>query len=345
MRHRTGAYPVVVGADVAERIPAMIAATHPGARVAIIADQAVASLVKFPVRDATVFTFPAGEQHKTRDTWATLTDQLIEAAHDRHTLIIGMGGGVTTDLAGFVAATFLRGVPWLAVPTTTLAMIDAAIGGKTGVDTAAGKNLVGAFHPPVAVVADLGSLATLPERSYREGLAEAVKHAAILDASYGEWMSAHADRIMQRDPDALEHLVARSAQLKAEVVSGDEQEGGRRAILNAGHTVAHGLERVTNFTIPHGEAVAIGLVVETTVAERLGRCARGTAARIADLLGRFGLPTSLPDVVDTRALALAMRHDKKNRSGAVHAAFVSDFGVVTPEGSSWTTAFDPTMLP
>ena len=331
---RTGAR-----ADVA----ALLSERHPGARVAIIADANVAAAAGSPLPATAMFTFPAGEAHKSRETWGALTDRLLEARYDRHSVIVAYGGGVTTDMAGFVAATFLRGVPWLAVPTTTLAMIDAAIGGKTGVDTAAGKNLVGAFHPPTAVVIDPAVLTTLPERCYREGLAEAVKHAATLDAEYGDWIEANVDAIAARDGATLETLIRRSVELKGEVVSEDEREGDRRAVLNAGHTVAHAFERATDYAIPHGEAVAIGLVIETRVAERMGVAAAGTADRIAALLAAVGLPVTAPSVDRTRVLE-AMSADKKNRAGVVHAALVASFGKMARSGEQWTMPIDLRML-
>jgi 3-dehydroquinate synthase len=336
---------VHVAPGASAHLAATIAERRPGARVAIITDSNVAACQSAPLDGATILEFPAGEQHKTRATWGHLTDQLIASRHDRNTVIVGFGGGVTTDLAGFVAATFLRGVPWIAMPTSTLGMIDAAIGGKTGVDTTAGKNLVGAFHNPLAIIADITTLDTLPDRYFREGLAEAVKHAAILDADYGEWIETHADRIIARDPATVTQLIARSARLKADVVSGDEDEGGRRAILNAGHTVAHALEQATAYGMSHGEAVAIGLVQESRIGERTGHTAVGTAARIAHLLERVGLPTEMPAEYPLATLATAAASDKKNRGGVVRAAFITSFGQVDPRGGAWTAELDLGMLP
>ena len=292
--------------------------------------------VAAPIADTFVLSFPAGEVHKTRETWARLTDQLIAQRFGRDTMIIAMGGGVTTDLGGFVAATYLRGVPWIAMPTSTLGMIDAAIGGKTGVDTAAGKNLVGAFHPPCAVIADISTLNTLPEANFIEGIAEAVKHAAILDAAYGDWLSAHADAVLRRELPALETLVHRSAELKAMVVSGDEIEGGRRAILNAGHTVGHALELATGYAIPHGHAVAVGLVAETRMAEAAGWCDLGTSTRIIALLRTFGLPSELPSGTSLTALHAFAGTDKKAVRGETRMSVVRRFGVVEPFDSTWT---------
>lgn len=324
-------------------LAALLDARHPGARAAVIADTNVAAALGSPLPAAPLFTFPAGEANKSRATWADLTDRLLAARYDRHSVIVALGGGVTTDLAGFVAATLLRGVPWIAVPTTTLAMLDAAVGGKTGVDTDAGKNLVGAFHPPSAVICDPATLTTLPERSYREGLAEAVKHAAALDYQYGGWIRLNAASIVRRDGAALESLIRRSVELKASVVAEDEHEDDRRAVLNAGHTVAHALERATEYAIPHGEAVAIGLVLETRVAERMGVARAGTADQVAALLTAVGLPIA-PPPLDSASLLNAMLTDKKNRAGVVHAALLASFGTMARHGESWTQPLDLTVL-
>jgi 3-dehydroquinate synthase len=245
---------------------------------------------------------------------------------------------------GFVAATYHRGVPWIALPTTTLAMLDAAVGGKTGVDTGAGKNLVGAFHPPTGVLMDPMVLKTLPERLYREGLAEAVKHAAILDETYGAWMVAAAPDILARNPLVVSELVRRSVVLKAEVVSGDEHEGGRRAILNAGHTIGHALEMATDYMVPHGEAVAIGLVVETRLAENAGIAAEGTARQIIALLRAFGLPVDFPGAIDLVRFRKALHSDKKNRGREIHAAFIRSMGHADNSDQAWTQPLNAEAL-
>ena len=289
--------------------------------------------------DVPVLTFPAGEASKTRETWAHLTDQLLQRGFGRDTALVALGGGVTGDLAGFVAATFLRGVPFLQVPTTLLAMLDASVGGKTGVDTPAGKNLVGAFHQPAAVVMDPAVLATVPEADLRAGLAEAVKHAAILDAVHFGWLGGAAGPLLARDLGAIEMLIRRSVAIKVEIVQRDETEKGRRAVLNAGHSVAHALEVATGYRISHGEAVAIGLVVEASLGEELGVTESGTAAVLAALLQQFHLPTGIPADTSPDALLDAMRADKKNRSGAIRLALLARIG--TPAGDEtkgWTTA-------
>lgn len=304
----------------------------------------MAAAIPSPIDGAEQLSFPAGERHKTRKSWAQLTDELVALRCGRDTVLVALGGGVTTDLVGFVAATFLRGIPWVAVPTTTLAMVDAAVGGKTGVDTRLGKNLVGAVHQPSAVLVDPSLLATLPERHYREGLAEAVKHAAILDAGYGDWLLSNVTEIAAREVGVMATLVHRSLTLKASVVSHDELEQGRRAILNAGHTVAHALEQATDYALPHGEAVAVGLVLETRCAESAGLCAPGTAERVAELLRSLNLPTEPPNGLDASAVLAAMHHDKKNRAGVVRAALLSKFGATVHDGESWTSPLDLEVL-
>jgi 3-dehydroquinate synthetase len=203
------------------------------------------------------------------------------------------------------------------------------------VDTPRGKNLVGAFHPPVLVVSDPSALATLPERDYRAGMAEAVKHGLIADREYFRWMERETPRLLAREPAALERLVRRSVEIKAEVVSRDERETGRRAILNAGHTVAHAIERATAYGIPHGEAVAIGLVAECELAVRLGRAAPAVGERVAALLQGLGLPTRVPGRLESGALLQAMASDKKNRSAQIRFALPSELGAMV-EGEGWT---------
>lgn len=282
-------------------------------------------------------TVPPGEGAKTREQWAALTDRLLEHGLDRDGVIIAVGGGSVGDLAGFVAATYLRGVPVVQVPTTLLAMLDASVGGKVGVDLPQGKNLVGAFHPPAAVIADPAVLASLPERDYVGGLAEALKHGLVSDAAYLEWIVANAAAIRAREPAAVEHLVRRSVEIKASIVGADERESGERAILNAGHTVAHALEQVTEFTLPHGEAVALGLLAEATLSDALGISA-GVAERVRVALSTFGLPTRAPGGLAKAAVRGAMATDKKNRGKELRFALVESVGRAHRVGQGWTIA-------
>ncbi len=223
-------------------------------------------------------------------------------------------------------------------------MIDASVGGKTGVDTPHGKNLVGAFHPPVAVCCDPTLLRTLSDRPYREGLAEAVKHALILDAEHGTWIAGQHDALARRDLEVLTTLIDHSVRLKASVVEADEHESGQRAILNAGHTIAHALEQVSAYAIPHGEAVAMGLVLESRLGEAMGVTAPGTSDRAAAWLRAVGLPVAPPPALSRAALLDAIQGDKKNRRGAVHAALLAEPGRVAQHGDEWTHPLDVRLL-
>jgi 3-dehydroquinate synthase len=222
-------------------------------------------------------------------------------------------------------------------------MLDASVGGKVGVDTAHGKNLIGAFHPPAIVIADPLTLLSLPDRIFRAGLAEAVKHGVIADAEYFRWIETNARKILARDLSLLTHLVTRSVEIKAEVVSADEREGGIRAILNAGHTIGHGLEHQSNYQLPHGEAVSLGLIAETRIAERMGLTLPGTADRVVTLLRTLGLPTKSGPIA-VPAVLEAMRHDKKNRDGAVRMALPLRLGAMHHDGGDWTVPVTDDLL-
>ena len=342
----TTSYDIVIGRGLLAELPDLARAACPAARYAVITDSHVATLYgeKLVARfhDATLhvqmFEFPAGEWNKTRESWAMLSDKMLAAQLGRDSAVIALGGGVVGDVAGFVAATYLRGVPYVQAPTTLLAMIDSSIGGKTGVDVPAGKNLLGAFHQPRLVVADLDLLGTLPVAQLAAGIAEAVKHGAIADADYFAFLEREHDAVATRRPDALEQLVRRSVEIKAGVVAADERETGRRAIPNFCHTVAHAVEATVQFAVLHGEAVAIGMAHEARLAERLGIAAAGTADRIGRLLERYGLPLELPESATPDALLATMQLDKKARAGTVRFALPEAVGRMHSAGSSWTVA-------
>lgn len=289
-------------------------------------------------------TFPPGEASKTRPTWQRLTDEMLAAGAGRDTAIVALGGGVTGDLAGFVAATYLRGIPYVQVPTTMLAMVDASVGGKVGVDTLFGKNQVGAFYPPAMVVADPLTLMSLPDRDYRAGLAEAVKHGLIMDREYFDWIASKGRDIRARQPGTVTHLVQRSIEIKAGVVIQDERDQGRRAILNAGHTVAHAIEAASGYQAIHGECVSIGLFTECRIAEALGVAEAGTAQAVGRVLERFGLPLRLPAGLAPQAVLDAMAGDKKNRSGALHFALPKAIGTMHGKEREWTVTAPPELI-
>lgn len=312
---------------------------------AIITDQTVGSIygeraARSLSGRANVFTlsFPAGEASKNASSWLELTGALIGQGFSRDGCVVALGGGVTGDLAGFVAATYMRGVRVVQVPTTLLAMIDASIGGKTGIDTAAGKNLLGAFHQPGVVIADPLLLRTLPHEELRFGLAEAVKHGAIIDADYMDWIEASAAAIFEHRMHTMTALVKRSVEIKAEFVSSDTHEQGARAALNFGHTIAHALEHTTNYAIPHGHAVSVGMIVEAVAAETAGIAAEGTAAQLTRVLSILGLPTALPSGVNPEAILAATRTDKKTRAGAQRYTLLHHIGqVARDQQGNWTT--------
>ena len=334
VRSSSGGYPVRVGSGVRRLLAGAVAGAAPSGRCALISDTTVAALwydeVAGSLGGAGVEVVPAffypGEASKTRETWARLTDILMDARLGRDCCVVSLGGGVAGDMAGFVAATFLRGVPFIQAPTTTLAMIDASVGGKTGVDHPAGKNLIGAFHAPSEVLADPDFLHTLDPGLRAQGYAEGVKHGVILDAPYAEWLAAHAARLLDGDAVAVEYAVVRSVHLKAEVVSGDEFEGGRRKILNFGHTVAHALELDSGYALPHGHAVAAGMVAEARIGEVLGWTSPGTSDVVRRLVRAFGLPDGHSSLGRARRLARFMVTDKKTRSGVVHMVRLEEMG-------------------
>ena len=277
-----------------------------------------------------VVTVPAGEPSKSLAETARLYSQLAVRAADRKTPVIAVGGGVVGDLAGFVAATYNRGLPLVMVPTTLLAMVDSSVGGKVGINLLEGKNLVGAFHQPACVWIDTAVLETLPDREYCSGLAEVVKYGVILDAEFFAWLETNVDAILRREPAAVAHVVARSCRLKADVVEQDErEETGLRAVLNYGHTFAHAFEAVGGYGAwLHGEAVAAGMVCASRLAERRGLIGPEVIARQVALLKRFELPTARRPEWDVGGLLAVMRRDKKNVGGRLRFILPTRIGHV-----------------
>ena len=344
---RDASYDILIKAGLVRQLDAILKEYCPAAAYAVISDSHVAKLYGEEIvqqlsatgRPAELFTFPAGEWNKTRETWAALSDHMLAAHLGRDSAVIALGGGVVNDVAGFVAATYLRGVPLVQVPTSLLAMIDSSIGGKTGVDVPAGKNLLGAFHQPRVVIADPDFLGSLASVQLAAGLAEAVKHGVIADGAYFAFLETEYAAIFAKHAPALERLVRRSVEIKASVVSQDEREQGRRAILNFGHTIGHAIEATSKYEVLHGEAVAIGMVYESRLAESLGIAAAGTAPRIARVLDLLHLPTERPDASQVDDLIAAMRNDKKTRGGEIRLALPTSIG--NPHGSDgggWTVA-------
>jgi 3-dehydroquinate synthase len=306
---------------------------------AVIADSNVSKVLGSQVANvlpnAHLLEFPAGEPNKTRETWATITDAMLDRNLGRDTCVIAVGGGVTCDVAGFVAATYLRGVPVVQVPTSLLAMIDAAIGGKTGVDVAAGKNLVGAFHQPYAVVIDPLVLQTLPDAELSNGLAEAIKHGAIADAAYLQWIVESAASIFERRTDSLKKLISRSVEIKNSFVQDDRKEAGKRAALNFGHTIGHALEQVSGYAIAHGHAVGLGMLIEAEIGSALEITRADAVKQIYEALKAVRLPHTM--VVDESGPLLeATRTDKKVREGKARYVLLEQVGAVATKAGEWT---------
>ena len=323
-------YPIWIGAGVLDRLPAAVR----GLRGVVVTDSNVAAhhgarVMAALGADWRQIVLPPGESTKSAVRWADLLERLATARLDRHGALVALGGGVVGDLAGFAAATYMRGIRFVQAPTSLLAMVDSSVGGKTGINLAAGKNLAGAFHQPLAVVADTDTLATLPAREFAAGMAEVVKYGVALDAEFFGWLEQHAAAIQTREPAALERMVARCCEIKAAVVSQDEREGGLRAVLNFGHTLGHAIEKVTGFSgVLHGEAVALGM----PFALALSLAAKGFPAQDADrvvaLLDKFGLNVARlkPKNLDWRELRAAMGQDKKSAGGAVRFVLCDRLG-------------------
>lgn len=270
-----------------------------------------------------------GERFKTLDTYASILDALIAKRHSRATTVVALGGGVVGDVAGFAAATYQRGVGLVQIPTTLLAQVDSSVGGKTAVNHATGKNLIGAFYQPRAVIADVDVLATLPEREFRAGLAEVVKYGVIADARFFAWLERSMDALVRRDAAPLIEAVRRSCEIKADVVAGDEREQGGRAILNFGHTFGHAIEAETGYaTYLHGEAVAIGMAIAASLSARLGSMPETEVERLHDLLRRAGLPTA-PSGIDADAVFRTMGMDKKALDGRIRLVLCDGLGSVS----------------
>jgi len=347
------AYDVVVAPGALAELPALVRDAAPAQRYALVTDANVAPLwgeaVLGALRDAGLTAdpviVPAGERAKNRGVWGDVLDAFLALGLGRDAAVIAVGGGAVGDLAGFAAATFLRGVPVVQVPTTLLAMVDASVGGKTGVDVPAGKNLIGAFHHPRLVLADPGTLATLPDEELRSGLAEVIKHGAIADATYLVGVVAEKEAIFGRAANVLAGIVARSVEIKASFAAEDPYERGARKALNAGHTLGHAVEALSQFALPHGHAVAIGLVAETRAGELAGVTAAGTAARLELALSTLGLPIRLPAAMAPADVLAAARSDKKVRAARLHYALLARMGALArPDDAGWTFALDDALV-
>ena len=326
-------YPITIGAGLLSD-PSLLARHIDGRKVAIVTNTTVAPLyleqVAQPLRaagrDVITIILPDGEQYKTWDSLMQVFDALLANKCDRKTTLVALGGGVIGDLTGYAAASYMRGVPFIQVPTTLLSQVDSSVGGKTGINHPLGKNMIGAFYQPRAVLADTATLVTLPARELAAGLAEVIKHGAIIDAAYFGWIEQNIERLNAREPQAMAYAIARSCEIKAEVVRQDEREGGLRAILNFGHTFGHAIEAGLGYGAwLHGEAVGCGMVMASDLSHRMGLIDAATVARVKALVAAAGLPTAAPDLGTERWLEL-MEVDKKNEGGDIKFILLKPLG-------------------
>jgi 3-dehydroquinate synthase len=333
----THRYPVHVGPGLIDQVGGRVCEFIRGKTCAVVTDGNIAPLfaarVKRSLRlagfQAIVITIPAGEKSKTLKKAGALCEQMIAAGLDRRSFVIGLGGGVVGDISGFVAAIYHRGIPHVQVPTTLLAMVDSSIGGKTAVNTADGKNLIGAVHQPSLVIDDVDVLKTLPRREFNQGLAEAIKHAIIADAK----MFKQLQSWKENDPLALQQLVLRNVKIKSKIVAKDERDlTGERALLNFGHTVGHAIERAGDYRkFLHGEALSLGIVAACAISLKRAGLPPGQRDAVIDLLQRFDLPTCLPKNFPRNKIVSAVKFDKKFQSGKIRF-------VVTPKiGTAYLT--------
>ncbi|WP_224981741.1 3-dehydroquinate synthase [Geomonas agri] len=314
-------YDIQLGAGILGTIGTLCRELGLTGTAAVVSNTTVAPLYYESVRAAMeaagyqvlLVSLPDGESYKNSATLNQIYDALVDASLDRGSFILALGGGVIGDMAGFAAASYLRGIPFVQLPTTLLSQVDSSVGGKTGINHPRGKNLIGAFYQPKAVLIDVMTLDTLPEREFRAGLGEIVKYGAVLDGDFFTFLEANVAALLARDKEALIEAVARSCSIKAKVVAVDEREGGVRAVLNYGHTLGHAVETLTEYTtFLHGEAVAIGMVQAAKISQRFGFCSQNDRDRIEALIAALGLPAELP-AFPSEHYVEALSHDKKVR--------------------------------
>ncbi len=328
-------YPIFIGSGLLSK-PDYFLPWIRGRQVAVVTNATVAAHYLQPVHmalgnhDVTVITLPDGEQYKNLTTLNQIFDQLLCERHGRQTTLLALGGGVIGDMAGFAAACYQRGVDFIQVPTTLLAQVDSSVGGKTGVNHALGKNMIGAFYQPNVVVIDTATLDTLADRQLAAGLAEVIKYGLIGDPSFYQWLLANIERLTQRDPDALAWAIHRSCQNKVRIVETDETESGQRALLNFGHTFGHAIETHTGYgSWLHGEAVAVGMVMAADLSRREGFITSSDVAQLVDLLARANLPVTPPVDISPNDFAQLMAVDKKVVNGRLRLVLLKSVGSAT----------------
>jgi 3-dehydroquinate synthase len=341
-------YPILIGSGLLDQ-PSVLVQAIPARDVLVVTNETVGPLYLAAVlrglagKRVASIALPDGERYKTLETLGRVLDAMVEQRLNRDACIVALGGGVVGDMAGFAAACYQRGVDYVQVPTTLLAQVDSSVGGKTGVNHPGGKNLIGAFHQPRAVISDTATLATLPVRELRAGLAEVIKYGLVDDLEFLGWIERNAQPLLALDPEALAHAVRRSCEIKARIVAADEREQGQRALLNFGHTFGHAIETATGYgQWLHGEAVAVGMVLATDLSRRLGWLAEADVARVRALLERVGLPSHAPAIGADHALEL-MGMDKKVLAGRIRLVLLRKLGQGAVSGDYPAEALEATL--
>ena len=329
-------YPIFIEDGIMETIGTDLAKRNIASRYVVLSDDYVAKLygatlmatLKVAGIKADLLTFPRGEASKNLQVFTDLSSKLAQMGIDRSSGIIALGGGVTGDLAGFIAATYMRGIPFVQVPTTLLSQVDSSVGGKTGVDIPEGKNLVGAFYQPKVVYIDTAVLTTLPVEELLGGVAEVIKYGVIYDFDFYCFLEKNLDAILELNPSVIQEMIHICCKIKAEVVAEDEREAGLRRILNFGHTIGHAVEGASDYSLIHGNAVAIGMVAALRLAVSSGLCKRKEAGRVATLIHAFGLPTEIPEGMDIDRIKAYIKTDKKSIAGSVFYVLPTTIGKV-----------------
>jgi 3-dehydroquinate synthase len=330
-------YPIEIGNSILIDLGARLKELNLSKKASIITNPTVSSLCGQAVEEGlrrsgfepSTTSIPDGEEYKTLLWVSHLYDELLTYRLERRSPVIALGGGVIGDMAGFVASTYMRGIPYIQVPTTLLAQVDSSVGGKTGVNHILGKNMIGAFYQPSLVWIDIKTLETLPDRELRAGIAEVIKYGIIRDPEFFSYLEKNIEKVLSLDEAVLTHIIKRSCEIKADVVMKDEKEEGLRAILNFGHTIGHAIETLTNYTTyKHGEAVAIGMFYEAKIAHKMGICNKDIIERLRNLIMRAGLPTKMPEIASDRILE-TMQIDKKVKDGGIRMVLPEEVGKVS----------------
>ncbi len=329
-------YPICIGQGLLGSVGERIRQKPAGARYAVISDDTVAALYGPALMaslhkaglEGQLVTFPVGEEHKHLETITALARELAQRGFDRSDALIALGGGVVGDMTGFLASVYMRGIPFIQIPTTLLAQVDSSVGGKTGVDIPEGKNLVGTFYQPRAVFIDIDVLTTLPDNEYRGGLAEVIKYGMIVDADFFRFLQEQRAAILALVPDVLEHMIKTSCEIKAGVVEADEREGNLRRILNFGHTIGHAVEAGSGYTLIHGFAVAIGMQAAAELAVLHGSADKDVALSLRDILKQYELPTTIPAAIQRETIHRYLLTDKKTIGGRVFFVLPEKIGRV-----------------